>query len=320
MSTDIIDIHFHYNTPKFLDYLEQRGAALEDGMPAPRGDLDELFQVMDDSKIKWALLSHSSPHHVFIDDKERGLAMTREINETYAAIKQKRPDRIGFQAVIPLPFIDEAIEEAVYAMDTLGANGIKLATNSRGQYLGDPSLEPLFAELNKRGTVCNLHPHRPYPQQEGIFSAGPVPLFEFLCDSTRAVLNMIGNGVLDRYPNIKVIVPHCGAFLPYIRERFRGIAKNLKGQGLMADIDIKANYERLYFDTAGSPVPHLLENLLTVTSPDKIMFGSDYPWTIASRCPKAIAALENMIDDKPHLKPYKEMIFHENAEKVFGLI
>ena len=319
MGTGIIDIHFHYNTPEFLDYLEKRGSSLEDGMPSPRGNIDEMFRVMDDCNMKWALISHSSPHTVYLDDKARGLEMTRMVNETCAAIKHKRPDRIGFQAVVPLPFVDEAIEEAIYAFDVLGANGIKLATNSRGQYLGDPALEPLFAELDKRGAVCNLHPHRPCPQQEGVFSAGPVPLFEFLCDSTRAVLNMIGNGVLERYPDIKIIVPHCGAFLPYIRERFMGIAKSLQGQGQMADIDIKANYEKLYFDTAGSPVPHLLHNLLTVAAPDKIMFGSDYPWTAASRCPKAIGALEKHIDTNPDITEYKEMIFHENAEKLFGL-
>jgi 6-methylsalicylate decarboxylase len=47
----------------------------------------------------------------------------------------------------------------------------------------------------------------------------------------------------------------------------------------MDPVDIEDNISRLYFDTAGGPIPHLLKFLLTITTPDKVMFGGDYPHT-----------------------------------------
>ena len=69
---------------------------------------------------------------------------------------------------MPLPDIDAAIREAVYALDTLGADGVKLATNSRGQYLGDEALDPLMEAMNERHAVIIIHPHRPTPYPEKI--------------------------------------------------------------------------------------------------------------------------------------------------------
>ena len=80
----------------------------------------------------------------------------------------------------------------------------------------------MLEELNKRHAICNIHPHRSKPINENIFTTGPVPLFEFIANTTRAVLNLIGNDVILRYPNITWIIPHCGPFLPNIYEIKKG--------------------------------------------------------------------------------------------------
>lgn len=221
-------------------------------------------------------------------------------------------------ACLPLPNVNAAIEEAIYALDVLHADGIKLASNSRGQYLGSKELEPLMEELNKRNAVCNIHPHRPEPIKEGIFSSGPVPLFEFLADTTRAVLNLISNGVILRYPNIKWIIPHCGSFLPNIYNRYLGISKVLIPQGMMEDVDIKKCFEKVYFDLSGNPAPNLLRWLLTISSEDHILYGSDYPFTSAKQIETNFDMLENMLNEKD-LKPYKSLILRDNALKLFAI-
>ena len=78
----------------------------------------------------------------------------------------------------PLPDVDAAVREAVYALDTLGADGIKLATNSRGQYLGDEALEPLMKVLDERHAVIIIHPHRPTPYADKILRENAGQLFE----------------------------------------------------------------------------------------------------------------------------------------------
>lgn len=160
--------------------------------------------------------------------------MCRLLNEQMAEVK-KNEKNFGYFACLPLPNVEASIEEVNYVFDKLNADGIKLASNSRGLYLGDEKLEPLMQVMNQRKTVCVIHPHRPEPIQENVFSATVAPLYEFLADTTRAVLNLIANGVILKYPNITWVIPHCGSFLPNIYNRFIGISKVIDLQ----NIDVK---------------------------------------------------------------------------------
>lgn len=314
----IIDVHAHFTTPEYLAMMERHGASLEDGFPLPEWTLQGHLDLMEQNGIAWTLLSLSTPQPFFKGYDDEAIAMCRSLNEGMAGIKLKHPDKFGFQACLPLPNVEAAINEAVYALDTLGANGVKLASNSRGLYLGSTELEPLMAELDKRRTICCIHPHRPEPIKEGVFSAGPVPLYEFLADTTRAVLNLISNGVLTRYPNITWIVPHCGSFLPNIYDRYKGISKVLIPQGLMNDVDVEKCIGKLYFDTSGNPAPHLLDWLLTITDAKHIMYGSDYPFTPAPQIGNNLDALLKMLA-RQGLAPYKDGILQDNAKRLFKI-
>lgn len=312
----IVDVHSHIVPQVYLDALAKHDAVLEDGFPPPVWSPDKQLEFMSALDVSWCLLALSSPHPYFGDPGE-SKELCRAINEEAAAFKRKYPDKIGFSAVLPLPDVDAAVEEAKYALDVLGANGIKLASNSRGQYIGAAEMEPLFHELNARGTVINIHPHRPTPQQEGIFTAGPVSLFEFLADTTRAVMNMIANGVLERYPDIKVIVPHNGSFLPNIYQRFQGLIAILAPKGLMPEVDVKGNIAKLYFDTSGHPCPHLLDLLMTITDQDHVMYGSDFPYTGIPE----MTEVQNALKDKVNTSAIydAEKLFYKNAATLFGL-
>lgn len=276
----MIDIHAHMIPPVYRAMLERHDALLEDGFPVPEWSLEAHMEFNEKAGITRSLLSVSSPHPYFGDAAE-SQEVCRAINEFGADCRKADPDMFGFAACVPLPDVEGAAAEAVYALDVLHADAVKLASNSRGLYLGDPAMEPLFAELNSRKAIVILHPHRPEPMKEGVFTAGPVPLFEFLCDTTRAVLNLIASGTMARYPDIRFVVPHCGSFLPNIYDRLQGISKILVPLGKMPEIDVKKEFSRLWFDTAGSPVPDLLNLLETFAAPEKILFGSDFPYTPA---------------------------------------
>lgn len=315
----IIDAHSHILTPEYLDYIKDNGAALEDGFALPNWKAEEHLALMEDCGIDWTLLSVSSPHPYFGNDEEC-IALTRKINEDCAALKEKYPGKFGFCACLPLPNVQAAIDETIYALDVLKADGVKFASNSRGLYLGDPKLDPIFEELNKRNAVVIIHPHKPEPMVEGIFTSGPIPLYEFLCDTTRAVVNMMAHEIPVRYPNVKIIVPHCGSFLPNIASRLESLQPVLMAQGLLEKpIDVKDNISRLYFDTAGTPAPDLLPFLLKITTPDKIVYGADYPFTPGALVKKNLEALLKLLEENEELKAYKDQILCENAKRVFGL-
>ncbi len=311
----IIDVHAHFLTCEYIDMLKKHDATMEDGFPLPKWNVEEHLKLMEKFNISWTLLSLSSPHPYFEGYDQEGIEMCRKLNETCAEIKLKYPDKFGFSACLPLPNVEKAIEEAIYALDVLHADGIKLASNSRGQYLGCKELEPLMKELDKRSAIVNIHPHRPEPMKEGIFTAGPVPLFEFLADTTRAVLNLVSNGVILRYPNIKWIIPHCGSFLPNIYDRYLGISKVLIPQGMMEDVDIDESFKKLYFDLSGNPAPNLLRWLLTIATEDHILYGSDYPFTSEKQIEMNLDKLQKMLDEDD-LKSYKSLILRENGKKL----
>jgi 6-methylsalicylate decarboxylase len=314
----IFDVHNHIVSDDFLEFLRKHDALAEEGYAQPNWSLDGMLEHMEKSNIAWTLLSLSTPHPYFGDAAESA-AFCREMNEHLARIRDDHRDCIGFSAVIPLPDVDAGIDEAIYALDTLGANSIKFASNSRGLYLGDPSLDPLFEELNKRSAVANIHPHLAKPAVPNVFTTRFVPVFEFIVDTTRTVLNMVANNLLVRYPNVKMIIPHCGSYLPSATSRFKAITPIAIKRGELPPIDIDDNLSRCYFDLAGAPVPNLISFLLTITTPEKMMFGGDCPHTPAPVVMETISQLTEFIDEDPELAPYKDMIFYKNAQKLFNL-
>ena len=315
----IIDTHTHFLTEDYLAYLDRNNGLLEDTVRLPKWSAEGLLDYLDSCGIDWTVLSVSSPHPYYIEDAAKGIEACRRLNEASAEAKRSHPDRIKWHAVLPLPDVDTAIEEAIYALDVLGADGIKLASNSRGQYLGDSAMEPLFAELDKRGTIVNIHPHKPEVMAENVFTARAIPLFEFFCDTTRAVFNLVANAVPDRYPNIRFVVPHCGAFLPNIADRADTFLPLMQQMGMMdREIRMKESLRKLYYDTCGNPVPDLLPLLMKIADPSHILFGSDYPFAPKPLCQKSLQRLLDFVDSTPELHPHKEAIFYKNAEALYA--
>ena len=219
---------------------------------------------------------------------------------------------------MPLPDVDAAIREAVYALDTLGADGIKLATNVQGQYLGAPELDPLFAVLNERRALVVLHPHRPEPVNRQVMQQTPLAMQEYLSETTRAVANMITRNVLARYPHVKVVVPHCGAYLPLAVPRMKSLTPVMQQNQLVGDIDWEANLAALYYDLAGAHSPEVIRMLLTITTPDHLLYGSDYPYVAPQVLTAGLERMRQYLTDEPDLAPFREMILHKNAGWLLG--
>ncbi len=315
-SAQTVDVHSHIIIPEYMEVLKLHGAELEETFPLPAWDAEQHIAFMDSAGIGTAVLTMPAPQPYY-GDVEESAECIRSINETSASVKRKYPGRFLFCAALPLPDVDAAIREAVYALDTLGADGVKLATNSRGQYLGDEALDPLMEVLNERHTVIIIHPHRPTPYPEGIIATTPLAMYEYPAETTRAVMNMLARNVLVRYPNLKVIVPHCGSFLPLALPRMKSILPAMVSQGYMQPIDWDRNLSRLYFDLAGSPTVEVLRSLLTVTTPDHILYGSDYPYLPYTVLKANLQTLKQTLAADNELSAYADMFLRKNAESLF---
>ena len=313
--TGSIDIHSHMIPESYLNVVKAHGMEMDEKYPIPSWSADEHLKFMDDAGIRTAVLTMPAPQPFFGDAKESA-AVCRKFNEEAAALKAKHPGRFLFCAALPLPEVDAAIKEAKYALEVLGADGVKLATNSYGQYLGDEALEPLMAYLNSRKTVVIIHPHKPSAVNDKLISAVPLASYEYLAETTRTVLNMVAHDVLVRYPDMKVVVPHCGSLLPNALPRFKGLLPVMVAQGYMQPVDVDANLSHLYFDLAGAATDDAIESLLTITEPSHILYGSDYPYVAAPALVGAKKALETRLG--AHRMDIPSVLFG-NAVQLFGL-
>jgi predicted TIM-barrel fold metal-dependent hydrolase len=279
----VIDVHSHYVPKAYRQWLADSGLLNTDGFALPPWDMKQHVEDMDRMNIGAAVLSLSSPD-IHWGDGGKARALARDANEVAAEAVAAYPDRFGFYATLPAPDVDASLAEIEHAFDVLHADGVKFYSNSNGVYLGDPRLEPIFAELGRRGAVVTVHPVRSKAIPDNVLAGVPYPLFEFQFDTTRAVANMIFNGTLRRNPGIKFVCPHMGALFPLLGGRMDGIARLMLHFGTATEgfvlPDVKGELADFYYDGAGGfNLPVQIPAVKGICRPSKLLYGSDYPFT-----------------------------------------
>jgi 6-methylsalicylate decarboxylase len=243
--------------------------------------------MMKSVNVTKSILSISTPGvHLKQGDHALARKLARLVNDYAADLKKRRPEQFGFFASLPLADVEGCLEEIPRALDELNADGFVVLTNFHGTYLGDKAYDKIFEELNRRKAVIFIHPTTP------CLSSGtaatplpqfPRPMFEFLFDTARAAINLFLSGTVQRCPNITFLLSHCGGALPVMINRFASVAPLMKlpapaSETSKAMIKQKLN-SQFYFDTAGWSFPEQITGLLQHVSVDRILYGSDFPYT-----------------------------------------
>jgi predicted TIM-barrel fold metal-dependent hydrolase len=270
-----IDVHQHVVPPFYAKALPTHGGD-PSGTITPQWSPESAIDFMDSQEIATGILSLTAPSVVRWEKSERR-EMARRVNEYTADLVAKRPDRFGNFATLPVPDVDGALRELEHALDTLRADGVILLANYAGKYLGDTAFEPLWAELDRRQAVVFVHPGQPpLPIVAGV--AGPLVDYPF--DTTRTAVQLVLNGVVDRYRGARIILAHAGGFLPYASHRFAELARVFRPDAANP-AEILASFQRFYFDTALSSGPAALPSLKAFAGSGRILFGSDFPYAPA---------------------------------------
>ena len=275
-----IDVHHHILPPEYVSALARLGISGGGGIPFPAWNAAEALAMMDRQGIALAVTSISSPG-VHFGDPHAARDLARRCNEASAALMRDHPTRFGAFATLPLPDVDAAARELEYALDTLHLDGVVLlASQSDGRYLGDPAFDALFAELDRRGAVVFVHPTIPKSSEEIPVSA-PGFAAEFTFDTTRAALNLIWTGAVERFSRVRFILSHAGGTTPYLAWRWAlldlhpKIGPELKAR---APKGVMHYLRQFHYDTALSANPHALRSLCQLVDPAHVLFGSDFPF------------------------------------------
>jgi 6-methylsalicylate decarboxylase len=212
------------------------------------------------------------------DDPDFGTRVCRMINDGNAELIAKHPGRFGAFASLPADGPDQALTELAYALDELRLDGVVLTSNVAGHYFGDPFLEPVLAELERRQVPVFVHPVDS-PCIEVLGFGRPSSIVEFPFDTARNITNGLYTGFFQRHPGLRLILAHCGGALPTLGWRIG--EHTVMGRG-PNDADIGPTHvaevlRGLYYETALAGSRNSLLPTLEVTSADHILFGTDWP-------------------------------------------
>lgn len=266
-----IDAHAHVAPPAYIDRVPAPGGNLP---KPPAVTAEQLLEMMERYAIDAAVIS-TGPPGSFFGDQGAANDTARLANEEIAAAVDAHPGRFAGLGQLPLPDVDAALSELSHVLDTMGLDGVMLLSHVAGTYLGDPDWEPLYAELDRRGTHVFLHPTVP---ANGVPLAHPAWLYEFPFDTVRALTNLIYSGTFERYPNIRWQVAHLGGAMPMLAARVASLADREPAKAEAAPAGALAYLARLYYDTglANAELPFTAATMLAPA--DHVLFGSDWPY------------------------------------------
>ena len=267
-----IDAHAHLVPHGYRRALEGRDVL---PYPLPAWSEEQTHAFMDRHQIDAAVMSLAPPG-VFFGDPGLARELARVVNEETAALVASAPARFAGLAVLPLPDVPAALEELAHALDVLGLDGVTLPSNVGGAYPGCAAWAPVLDELDRRGAYVLLHPTAaagPLALPEH-----PVWLYEFPFDTTRAVVDLIYSGTLERCPRIRLQVAHLGGTAPFLAHRLASLAAREPAQAARAPAGVLEHLRRLFYDTGLSNELEPLAATRQLVGFEQVVFGTDWPY------------------------------------------
>ncbi|RZB16699.1 amidohydrolase [Streptomyces sp. F001] len=271
-----IDVHHHILPDFYLDELENMGVrTILPGIDRPTWSADSSLAMMDRHGIRAAVVSVWPGVPAGLEP-EPAAEFARRVNEYLAELVAAHPGRFGAFATLPIPHTDLVLEEFEYAVDTLGLDGVGLVSNYAGLYVGDRSMDPLFAAAARRRSPLFVHPTVPPSTGQPDFGL-PASLYEFPFESVRVAAQLLYNQTLERFPELPVILPHGGGGVPFYAGRLScgGLISAALTDRLPEDP--VGSLQRLYIDIAMTGDPHALAALRSFAPANRILVGSDFP-------------------------------------------
>jgi len=287
-----IDIHAHYFPQTYFDLFNSEGqryntefrmtekgfvfkTPVESNGPLPGKfiDLKQRLADMDAQGVAVHALSLTGPMVYWADGEfSHKLAMTW--NDGAIAAHQAHPDRFVVLATLPMLDPDRALDELNRVSKLPGVRGVYMGTNIEGRDLDDPLFEPIFARIEALGLPVFLHPLPPILGDKRLQPYSLTNLLAFPLDTTVAASHLIFGGVLDRHPNLLIVLPHAGGALLNIVGRLDHGWSVIPAAKHSAQTP-SAYLHRFMYDTIAHSKP-LMEYIISQVGVERIMMGSDY--------------------------------------------
>jgi aminocarboxymuconate-semialdehyde decarboxylase len=277
---------------------------------ARMSDLDERMGRMDAMGVEIQVLSASLVHQgLEWADAQESLRLVRMTNEWIARAVGARPARLIGLGTLPLHVPALAVSELERCRRELGLAGVAISTTAGGLELGDEALRPFWGKAEELGGVVYIHPggnrDRRFKRYHLWNSVGQA--FE----EAMAISSLMYDGVLERFPGLRICVSHGGGYMPFYMGRIdRNYAEKPSTRVNMTRPPI--DYLRmLYFDSCVYERA-VLQHLVDKVGAERVLLGSDYPMG-------EMQPVEVVTGTETLSAAQKEQIVRGNAARWLGL-
>ena len=271
-------------------------------------DPKRKLKNMDEADVDMALLSTNIPPPCMLVP-ELGNKGAQAINNAIAELVDKHPHRFAGLACLPWQNPDEAITE-MDRVNKIGFRGIMLYSHIGGKPVDAPHFEPVYAHAEALQMPIVMHPTVP-TWGEAIKDHWMIGMMGLQVDNSFALLRLILSGILERHPNLQLVMPHVGGILPYMSGRIDHQTEVLGRAREHITQPPSAYLRRIYMDTV-SPSLQALQYAYQFVGEHRLLFGTDHPWV---DMPQFVHLIEDI--DIPDTA--RARIFGENAAILFGL-
>jgi aminocarboxymuconate-semialdehyde decarboxylase len=328
-----VDIHCHYlnrdvaakvahlnpaqyePSVKFANALT-RAVNLEQmqGRAAMLSEIEVRLKHMDRMGIDIQAVSPAPNQTYYWTDPGLGAELARAVNERIAEIVAKWPDRFVGLGTIPLQDPGLAVAELAHAVKKLGLRGVEINPSVNGMDLSDArlKLENFFAKAQDLNAVIFMHPVG-FTQGERLMDHYFNNVIGNPLETTVAASHLIFDGVMERYPKLKVVLPHAGGYLAHYWARMDHAHQARPDCRVFIKRKPSTYLEKFYFDTITFD-PGMLKHLIERFGADHVLLGTDYPYDMGVEDPVGF------IKKVPRLSAAKRnQIMGGNAARLLGI-
>ncbi len=302
----VFDLHAHYVAPELIETLAREGgkhdlgvreeaegrrravlAGVPTGLPLlpPLSNVPARLAWMDGADVARQLVAGWMDLAGYHLEPAAAQWLARLQNETTADLVRTHPDRFLGAAMVPLQDPALAADELRHAVRTLGLRAVQIGTNVNGLGLDEPELDPFWAAVSEADVPIVVHPAElggPERQRRyfmHILVGNP-------SETTWAAGALLLGGVLERFPNLRVLLVHGGGFVPYQMGRLsRGFAAAPPNAKARATRPPESFANALYFDSILHDA-RALRYLVAVAGAGHVVAGSDYPFPMQDTQPR----------------------------------
>lgn len=257
-------------------------------------DLDERLTKWPDQNTKQVIsLANISPED--FTDSKTSAELCQSANEELSNLVDQHPGKFaGAVAILPMNNIESACKVISSIKDDENLVGAQIFTRHLGKSIADKEFRPVLTQAAKLHVPLWMHP---------VFDARKPDnnlVFSWEYELSQAMLQLVQSDLFQDYPNLKILVHHAGAMVPFFSGRIDHILDEKHAQ----------DFKKFYVDTAILGNTPALQLAIDYYGIDHVLFGTDAPFAVMPSGADQI--ITQAINDLTISDKDKQKIFHDN--------